>query len=165
MKIRLEKSGDASAIRAVTKAAFRDAPYSDQTEARIVDALRNAGVLTLSLVAENGGDIIGHAAFSPVRINRQERGWFGLGPVSVRPDRQSQGVGSAIVRDGLDRLEMMGAQGCVVFGDPAYYGRFGFVADPRLRYPGAPDGYFHRLVFTGEPPTGEVAYHLGFDVD
>ncbi len=151
-------------ISTITEAAFRHARYSDHTEARIIDALRGAGALTLSLVAEDNGEIIGHAAFSPVQIDGRDGGWFGLGPVSVRPDGQKSGVGSAIVRDGLDRLRVMGARGCVVLGDPVYYVRFGFVADPRLRYAGAPDGYFQRLVFIGEPPTGEVAYHPGFDV-
>ncbi|MGC1302238.1 MAG: N-acetyltransferase, partial [Caulobacteraceae bacterium] len=87
-----------------------------------------------------------------------------LGPVSVRPDRQRTGIGSAVIRDGLRRLRGMGAQGCVVFGDPGYYGRFGFISDPGLRYPGAPDGYFLRLSFTQDAPGGEVAYHPGFDV-
>ena len=164
MKIRPENFGDASTIHTLTEAAFEHAPHSDHNEARIVDALREAGALTLSLVAEDGGQIVGHAAFSPVRINGREGGWFGLGPVSVRPDRQKAGVGSAIVRDGLQRLRVMGAQGCVVFGNPAYYGRFGFAADPRLRYAGAPDGYFQRLVLTGEAPVGEAAYHPSFDV-
>jgi putative acetyltransferase len=164
MKIRLENLGDASTIYTLTEAAFALAAHSGGNEARIVDALRDRGALTLSLVAEADGQIVGHAAFSPVLIDGQEGGWYGLGPVSVRPDRQKTGVGSAIVRDGLDRLEAMGARGCVVFGDPAYYGRFGFAADPRLRYAGAPDGYFQRLVFAGEPPAGEVAYHPGFDV-
>jgi putative acetyltransferase len=164
MRIRLESFRDASIIHSLTQAAFNRSAYSNHNEARIVEALRDAGVLTLSLVAEEGGEVVGHAAFSPVRINDREGGWFGLGPVSVRPDRQKSGVGSAIIRDGLNRLRSMGARGCVVFGDPAYYVRFGFVADPRLRYAGAPDGYFQRLVFTGEPPTGEVAYEPGFNV-
>lgn len=164
MQIELERPEDVDAIHELTLAAFRDAPHNLQTEARIVDALRDAGVLTLSLVASQAGEIVGHAAFSPVRINGFEGGWYGLGPVSVRPDRQRTGIGSAVIRHGLERLKAMNGLGCVVFGDPGYYGRFGFVSDPGLRYPGAPDGYFLRLPFTVTVPIGEVAYHSGFDV-
>lgn len=164
MWIELERPADVAAIHRLTLAAFDDVPYSDQTEARIVDALRDAGALTLSLVAWREEEIIGHAAFSPVRVNGQDVGLFGLGPVSVRAEHQRSGVGSAIVHDGLDRLKAKGATGCVVFGDPGYYGRFGFVSDPQLRYPPAPDGYFQRVLFTQHAPVGEVAYHPGFDV-
>jgi putative acetyltransferase len=86
-----------------------------------------------------------------------------LGPVCVRPDQQRQGIGQAIIRDGLERLTAMSAAGCVVFGDPAYYRRFGFESDPTLFYQGAPPGYFQRLVFTGPAPSGEVRYHSAFD--
>jgi putative acetyltransferase len=164
MKIDQERPEDVTVIRILTNAAFKDAPYSNQTEAKIVDALRGAGVLTLSLTATRDGEILGHAAFSPVRINGRSCGWYGLGPVSVRPDSQRKGIGSAIIRDGLHRLKTMKVDGCVVFGDPAYYGRFGFVSDPRLYYAPAPAGYFQRLAFTKAAPIGEVAYHSGFDV-
>jgi putative acetyltransferase len=164
MKIRLEQPEDAAAIHALTTAAFKDAPYSDQTEARIVDALREAGALTLSLVAIEDGQIVGHAAFSPVRIDGRPGRWYGLGPVSVAPDRQREGIGSSLITDGLGRLRAMEAEGCVVFGNPGYYTRFGFASDPRLRYEDAPDGYFMRLVFIGPEPAGVVTYHAGFDV-
>jgi len=164
MQIIQERPQDVAAIHALTQTAFKDARYSSQTEARIVDALRDAGALTLSLVAIEDGEIIGHVAFSPVRINGRPGGWYGLGPVSVWPDRQRGGVGSAIIRDGLDRLRAMGAEGCVLLGDPAYYGRFGFASDPGLRYGDVPAGYFQGLAFAGGLPTGEVTYHPGFDV-
>ena len=163
MQIIQERPGDATVIGALTDAAFKDMPFSDQTEARIVEALRAAGALTLSIIAMEDGEIIGHVAFSPVRINGQPGGWYGLGPVSVWPDRQRGGIGSAIIRDGLDRLRAMGAQGCVLLGDPAYYRRFGFVSDPGLRYADVPAGYFQGLAFTGELPRGEVTYHVGFN--
>ena len=162
--IRPEQPEDADAIGAVTDAAFAAAQYSGGNEARIVEALRAAGALTVSLVACDGDEVVGHVAFSPVRIDGSDVGWFGLGPVSVKPERQGEGVGSALIREGLDRLRAMGAAGCVVFGEPAYYGRFGFVCDPALFYPDAPDGYFQRLAFRGDPPTGEVAYDPGFGV-
>ncbi|MBS0295769.1 MAG: N-acetyltransferase [Proteobacteria bacterium] len=164
MLTRPEQPEDHAAIHATTGAAFRSAPYSGGNEARIVDALRAAGALTLSLVACEGEAVIGHVAFSPVRIGGADLGWFGLGPVSVRPDRQGAGVGSALIREGLDRLRVMGAAGCVVFGEPGYYGRFGFETDAALAYPGAPDGYFQRLPFRGEAPSGEVAYDAAFEV-
>jgi putative acetyltransferase len=97
-----------------------------------------------------------------MRCGKRER-WYGLGPVSVRPDRQRKGIGQALIRDGLDRLKRMNAQGCVLVGDPGYYGRFGFVSDPRLRYRAAPSEYFQRLAFGEAVPTGEVAFHPGFD--
>jgi putative acetyltransferase len=161
--IRPEKAEDAPAIRAVTAAAFKGALYSRGTEAAIVDALRDAGALTLSLVAEKQGRIVGHVAFSPVTINGQAGHWFGLGPVSVEPAEQGCGIGQALIRDGLERLRATGAEGCVLLGDPAYYGRFGFASDPKLRYGDVPPEYFQRLSFTGAEPEGEVAYHTGFD--
>lgn len=163
MQIRSERFGDADTIRAVTIAAFKHAPYSSQTEGDIVDALRSAGALTLSLVALQDDEIVGHVAFSPVTIKTAAGDWYGLGPVSVRPDRQRRGVGQALIRDGLDRLRVVSAAGCVVFGEPAYYGRFGFESDPALVYAGAPLGYFQRLVFRGPAPCGEVRYHGSFE--
>lgn len=163
MEIRFEQPGDLVAIRALTSAAFQNAPHSSHTEAAIVDALRNAGALTLSLVAAEDGALVGHVAFSPVTINGETNGWHGLGPVSVRPDRQRQGIGQALIRTGLDQLRTMNAQGCVVLGDPVYYGRFGFVSDPYLRYGNVPPEYFQRLAFGNAVPKGEVSYHSGFD--
>ena len=162
MEIRVEMPGDVGAIRAVTTAAFAVAPYSNQMEAAIVDGLRQGGALSLSLVAMEEGNVVGHVAFSPVLINGQPRDWYGLGPVSVQPDRQGQGVGQRLIVRGLDELKNRGAGGCVVFGEPAYYGRFGFVSDPGLVFAGAPPGYFQRLVFKGTSPKGEVSYHAAF---
>jgi putative acetyltransferase len=163
MVIRPERPGDAEAIRALTEAAFKGVAHSDETEAQIVDALRAAGALTLSLVAVAADEILGHAAFSPVRINGLEGDWHGLGPVSVWPARQGQGVGQALIREGLRRLKALGSAGCVVLGEPAYYGRFGFAYDPGLFYGQAPPGYFQRLTLRGADPKGEVTYHPGFD--
>ena len=164
VRIEQERPEHAAAIRVLTDAAFKDAPHSAQTEARIVDALRAAGALTLSLVAVENGEVVGHAAFSPVTINGVAGGWYGLGPISVRPDRQRRGMGQALIRDGLDRLRSMNAAGCVVLGDPGYYGRLGFESDPELYYGDVPPGYFQRQTFTGAAPKGEVEYHPGFDV-
>jgi putative acetyltransferase len=162
--IRLEMPGDAPAIAALTSAAFRDAPHSDGTEAVIVERLRAAGDLALSLVAGNmDGAIVGHVAFSPVAISCRTPDWYELGPVSVIPLKQRAGIGSALIREGLAALRRMGAGGCVVLGDPVYYRRFGFAHDPALAFPGPPAEYFQRLVLAGEAPAGTVRYAPAFD--
>ena len=163
MLIRPEQPADADAIRALTTDAFATASHSSGTEAAIVDGLRVAEALTLSLVAVEDGEIVGHVAFSPVTIDGAERGWFGLGPVSVRPRRQRDGIGSGLIREGLRRLRTMGAAGCVLLGDPAYYDRFGFANDPALVLEGVPPEYFMRLGFGAETPAGTVRYHAAFD--
>ena len=162
MMIRPEEPRDHDVIAAVTAEAFAGVEHSDQTEPAIVAGLRDAAALSLSLVAEDGGVVIGHIAFSPVTIDGEHGGWFGLGPVSVRPDRQGCGVGGALIRQGLATLRAQGAAGCVVLGDPAYYRRFGFENDGALRYEGAPAEYFMRTGFGAGAPVGRVDYHAAF---
>jgi putative acetyltransferase len=163
MVIRDETPRDIPAIRAITTAAFADMAYSTYTEAAIIDALRAAGMLTLSLVAEDAGEIIGHIAFSPVLINSHNQGWHGLGPIAVRPDRQKTGIGSVMVKEGLVRLKSLGSKGCVLVGDPGYYRRFGFRAHPGLRFDGVPPEYFQILSLDGGVPAGTVTYHPAFE--
>ena len=158
-----ERPEDADAIRAVTTAAFADAAHASGTEAAIVDALRKAGALTLSLVAREQERVVGHVAFSPITIDGTDRGWYGLGPVSVDPTRQRRGIGRALILHGLSRLRERAAAGCVVVGDPAYYRRFGFAPDPALRLDGVPPEYFLCLLFAAAPPAGTVGYHSAFD--
>lgn len=160
--IRTEHPGDADAIAEVITAAFAGAAHAGGNEAAIVASLREAGGLTLSLVAVENEAVVGHVALSRVSIDGLHGGWFGLGPLAVRPDRQRRGIGSALVKAAMAELTRAGAAGCVLLGDPAYYGRFGFAHDPAFRYPGPPARYFQRLVFKGQPPTGEVAYHPAF---
>ncbi|MCR4523831.1 MULTISPECIES: GNAT family N-acetyltransferase [Bosea] len=162
MDIRPERPEDADAIRTLTTEAFATAPHSSGTEAAIVDGLRAAGALT-SLVAVEEGEIIGHVAFSPVTIDGAERDCFGLGPVSVKRGRQRGGIGSGVIREGLQRLREKGAAGCVLLGYPGYYGRFGFANDPELVLEGVPPEYFMRLGFGAELPAGTVRYHAAFD--
>ncbi|MBA4012647.1 MAG: GNAT family N-acetyltransferase [Phenylobacterium sp.] len=139
-------------------------PFSDGDEARVIDALREAGALAISLVAVDvDGEVVGHIAFSPVRIDGRPGDWYGLGPVSVAPGLQRRGVGSALILQGLDRLRELQAGGCVLLGDPNYYSRFGFVSDPALTYQGKPNRYFQRLVLGTSGRTGDVSFHPAFD--
>ena len=162
MEIRPERPGDEAAIAEVIEAAFALAEHRDGTEAQIVARLRDDGALTLSLVVVDGATVLGHVAFSPVTIDGADLSWFGLGPVAVQPDRQGKGLGSSLIREGLDRLREIGAGGCVLVGEPDYYGRFGFKADECLLYPGLPPEYFQALSFGGDLPAGTVAYHPAF---
>ena len=159
---REERQGEEAAIRALVERAFAGHAHSDGTEPDIVERLRQERSPTLSLVVEDGGRIVGHIAFSPVTISDGTIGWFGLGPVSVEPDRQNDGIGSALCRQGLLRIKADGAMGCVVLGDPEYYARFGFACDPDLTFPGVPPEYFQRLRFGGPEPRGEVRYSPAF---
>ena len=105
--IRDETDADIAAIADVTIAAFETLQISNHTEQFIIEALRAAKVLTVSLVAELDGRVIGHIAFSPVTISDGTCGWYGLGPVSVLPAYQRQGIGKALIREGLSRLKEM----------------------------------------------------------
>ena len=162
MLLRPESPADRAAIFSLTQLAFQGHPHSDGTEPRIIDALRDAKALTISIVAELEGQIVGHAAFSPVEWCDQA-GWFGLGPVSVHPERQGRGIGQALIENGLEQLRRTGASGCVVMGEPSYYGRFGFQQDGRFTYPGPPPEYFTVLAYRPIPPrSGPVNYHSAF---
>jgi putative acetyltransferase len=162
VEIRNEMPADAPAIEAVTTAAFLNAPHTAHNEQFIVSALREAGQLTVSLVAVAEGNVIGHVAVSPVSISQGTPGWCGLGPISVLPAHQGRSVGASLMREALRILREMGAAGCVVLGEPAYYGRFGFLADPALAFPGAPPEYFQAISFGSSRPRGIVSYHAAF---
>lgn len=163
MTISKERPQDIEAISRLTEAAFRNEEYSSHTEHFIVNALRRTGQLSISQVAAEHDEILGHVAISPVSISSGVTGWYGLGPISVRPDRQGKGIGSALMWAALQQLRQQGAAGCVVLGDPAYYGRFGFKAHPGLELPDVPPEYFQALSFTGELPVGVVKYAAAFD--
>lgn len=160
--IRAERAADVEAIGRLTEAAFRNAAYSSHTEQFIVDRLRRCNQLTVSLVALEGDAIVGHVAISPVTISSGADGWYGLGPISVSPERQRQGIGSTLMRAALGALQRIGGAGCVVLGDPSYYGRFGFKAEPALELPGVPPEYFQVLSFRPPAPIGTVRYHEAF---
>jgi putative acetyltransferase len=163
VQIREETPADVAAIEAVTIAAFLNAPHTGHTEQFIVRALREAGQLAASLVAEVEGSVIGHVAVSPVSLSDGARGWFGLGPISVLPQHQRRGVGSLLMREVLQRLHERGAAGCVLLGDPRYYSRFGFKVDPKLILAGVPPEYFQVIRFGVSLAQGMVSYHPAFN--
>ena len=160
--IRNETAADADAITAVTLAAFATLEISQHTEQFIVKALRAAGALAVSLVAELYGRVVGHVAFSPVVLSDGTPDWHGLGPVSVLPAHQRQGIGKALIRQGLARLQAMGARGCCLVGHPDYYRKFGFRNLDQLAHAGVPLEYFLALSFDGHWPQGTVAFHEAF---
>ncbi len=160
--VRKETDSDVSAITEVTAAAFKTLEISNHTEQFIIAALRAAKALTLSLVAEADGRVIGHIAFSPVTISDGTRNWYGLGPVSVLPKLQKQGIVKSLVNEGLSLLNTLGGKGCVLVGNPNYYKRFGFRNIPDLIHEGIPQEVFLALPFNNEIPKGTVVFHKGF---
>ncbi|HEL3778194.1 TPA: N-acetyltransferase [Stenotrophomonas maltophilia] len=161
--IRPESAADHAVIHALTEAAFREAPHSSHTEQFIVDALRSRGELSISLIAEAQGQVVGHIALSPVTISDGSTGWFGLGPISVLPGWQGQGIGAALMHAALDSLRQQGARGCVLLGEPGYYARFGFRAEPGLILPGVPAEYFQALCLRPPMAQGQVQYSPAFE--
>jgi putative acetyltransferase len=162
VRIRDERDGDAAAISDVTIAAFQSLEISHHTEQYIVDALRAAKALTLSLVAEQGGRVVGHIAISPVGISDGAQGWHGLGPVSVLPALQRMGIGKALITEALSRLRKLKAKGCCLVGHPGYYKQFGFQNVEGLGLPGVPAEVFFALCFEGVLPKGNVTFHEAF---
>lgn len=163
MKIRPETPDDHADIYRLTETAFEPMPFSQGDEADCIEKLRADGDLTLSLVAIEDDRLVGHVAFSPVAIGEMEPGWFGLGPVAVWPDLQKNGIGGALIREGLDRLRAMGVPGCVLIGDPNYYVRFGFAGDGRISYRDLPTPVVQWLAFSDLKPAGEVTYSPGLE--
>ena len=160
--IRNEIESDIKAISEVTKAAFDTLPISNHTEQFIVDALRDANVLSVSLVAVSGKRVVGHIAFSPVTISDGSSGWYGLGPISVLPELQRQGIGKSLIREGLSSLKLLGAKGCVLVGDPGYYERFGFRSPKDLVIEGVPQQFVLALPLEEKKASGNVVFHEAF---
>ncbi len=160
--IRPESPGDVDAITEVTEAAFATLEVSGHTEQYIIEALRAAGALSVSLVAERDGRVVGHIACSPVGMSDGTPGWYGLGPVSVLPEYQRQGIGKALIRAGLARLKDLNARGCCLVGHPEYYRQFGFENPSDLAIDGVPPDVFFVLSFDGPIPRGTVTFHEAF---
>ena len=157
MLIRPETPADHAAIFDLTKAAFAPMAFSDGTEPQAINDLRNNGDLTLSLVADIG-EIIGHVAFSTATISEGKGQWYALGPISVRADKQRQGIGSAMAAEGLRKLSEMGAAGCVLIGNPQVYAPMGFVSHGQLTYGGLEPKFVQHLVLDGRSPKGEITF-------
>jgi putative acetyltransferase len=162
MIIRNETTSDIEAISKVTIAAFQNLPISNHTEQFIINALRDANALTISLVAEIGGQVVGHIAFSPVTISDGSQNWYGLGPISVLPEYQKQGIGKSLIHEGLSLLKTLGGKGCALVGDSNYYKRFGFRNIPDLIHDGIPQEVFLVLPFDNKKIQGTVKFHEGF---
>jgi len=163
--IRSETDTDVDVIRDVTVAAFKTLEISGHTEQFIIEALRAARSLTVSLVAEIDGRVVGHIAFSPVTISDGTGNWYGLGPVSVLPEYQRQGIGKALIEEGLSRLKRLDARGVCLVGHPEYYRKFGFKNVGGLVIEGVPQEVFFVLSFDGHIPQGTVAFHEAFKAD
>jgi putative acetyltransferase len=160
--IREEYTSDYGAISELTVAAFKTMEMSNQTEQFIIEALRAAKALSVSLVAEVDGIVVGHIAFSPVEIADGTTDWYGLGPVSVHPDFQRTGIGKLLVQEGLFHLKKLKAKGCCLVGHPEYYLQFGFENVDGLIHEGVPREVFFALSFDGDIPQGNVLFHEGF---
>lgn len=164
LTIRAERAGDEAAVRAVMTAAFADHPHSEGTEPAIVDRLRADGDLALSLVAEQDGAVLGHAAYSIAVLSNGDPGWYALGPIGVLPDRQGQGLGRALIEAGTAQLRAHGARGIVLLGDPDLYARFGFMRGTPLSISGPLAGYFQVLPFVREVPQAQVRFAPAFSL-
>ncbi len=123
MIIRHEEPADIAAIRMVNEQAFEGL-----AEANAIDLLRDRGMATLSLVAVIENRVVGHLFFTPVTIETPTRSWPGLGlaPLSVLPEYQRQGIGTALMNAGLEECHRLGYKRVIVLGHPDYYPRFGF---------------------------------------
>ena len=158
MIIRQEQAGDIEKIKRLTEKAFPPMSFSNGTDSAIIEALREQGQLTLSLVADDRGEIVGQVTFSPVTIDGEHDGWFGLGPVSVLPERQGQQIGSQLINCGLDFLKRKGAKRCVLTGDPNYYSRFGFINKTEFAYGNLDKTYVQQLAFVGPIRNGRLEF-------
>ena len=167
LTIRAEQPADCARIRHITEAAFKGRPYADGDEQDVIDSLRAVGKLSISLVAELNGELVGHIAFSEAVCSDGSSPWFALGPVSVLPERQSQGVGSALIHRGIAELEARGALGCILTGNPDYYRRFGFELAPE-HVPVKESAEFFMLKkldlkkLNNQPISGRFSFHAAF---
>ncbi|MCB1755101.1 MAG: N-acetyltransferase [Gammaproteobacteria bacterium] len=135
IQIRKAASADQDAIRDVVLSAFSEdesQPIATLAENLLKEQTRPE---TLTLVAETDGRLVGHIAFSPVGADKNAS-WLGyiLAPLAVKPDYHKQGIGSKLIKSGLERLTANGVDSVFVYGDPAYYGRFGFNAEAAEKY-------------------------------
>lgn len=165
INIRREQNNDVNAIIDITLKAFGNSKDGGRYEAELINKLRNTNRLSMSLVAIQNDEIVGHIAFSPVTINGIANNWYGLGPVSVLPDNQGKGIGKLLIQKGLIELEILGANGCVVMGSSKYYPKFGFKPYPGLILKGFKPESFMYYPIKGDIPIGEVKYDKSFGME
>lgn len=164
MLVRSEKETDWEAVFALHASAFETS-----VEARLVDALREQAQPIVSLVAEDKGIVLGHIMFSPVSLSgNTDLKIMGLAPMAVAPEFQRKGIGSALVRAGLDECRELDIAAVVVLGYPDYYVRFDFVPSRRLGIESeydVPEDVFMALELQPGSLTGKagtIAYHGAF---
>ena len=144
IRVRPEEPGDEASVRAVHQQAFGGA-----AEAQLVDQLRRDRDLVLSLVAATNG-VVGHAAFSRLHVSDASLRAVALAPVAVVPSYQGQGIGSALVQEGLERLRLAGEHVVLVLGEPAFYGRFDFSSEAASRFSTPYDGPYMQVLALSE---------------
>jgi putative acetyltransferase len=157
--IRPEQPADHAAIRDITQRAFAATAYADGNEQELIERFRNAGALALSLVAELDGAVRGQVTFTEAFAADGSPGWYALGPVAVEPDLQKQHIGSRLIEAGIAELRARNAAGCVLVGNSAYYGRFGFLPFPHLCPEGEPAEYFQILPLRVTAPDAVISFH------
>ena len=165
IKIRLERKSDQKSIREITELAFKGKPYADGDEQDLIEKLRKAGALALSLVALDNEELVGQVTFSLAKIDSATGPWYALGPVSVTPSRQREGIGSRLIEAGLSEIKHRGALGCILVGDPVFYSRFGFEVTPFCCPESEPEKYFMVKLFSTVRPTGCFSFHSIFYED
>ena len=162
VEIRPELPDDIEAIGDLVALAFSGMPYADGDEAGLVELLRAQNALSVSLVAELDGTIVGQVAFSPARASGGIPGWYALGPVAVLPTRQGAGIGSMLVRTGLEAVSKLDAMGCILTGNSAFYSRFGFEPAPESAPSSEPSEFFMVKLLRGRLPAGPIRFHKAF---
>jgi len=162
ISIRRERNSDVEAIYEITKRAFTGMPFTDGDEPDLIDKLRERGLLELSLVADDDGIVVGQITFSRASISSGTGPWFALGPVSVVPERQGQGIGSSLINEGLSQIGKLGALGCILTGNPAYYRRFGFELCPANCPLNEQEEHFMVRLLGSVKPEGHFSFHETF---
>jgi putative acetyltransferase len=137
-------------------------PYASGDEQHVIDRLRKKNALSLSLVALIDNIVVGHIAFSPVHASDNSQPWFALGPVSVLPKHQGNGIGSQLILEGLAQIEGLGGRGCILTGNPDYYSRFGFELAPHNVPSGKAKEYFMLKCFASFRPCGPMHFDTAF---
>lgn len=161
--IRPERLADHAVVGDLITTAFAGMPYADGDEAELVETLRRENAISVSLVAESSGAVMGQIVFSPAFAPDGAEIWYALGPVAVHPAHQRAGVGSKLVRAGLQAITQLGANGCILVGNPAYYVRFGFALAPANAPVGEPAEFFMvKLLGRTPQPSGAISFHRAF---